>query len=107
MDTDCVIVLTTIGVNADWRMLASTLVNERLAACVNVLAEMDSVYRWQGQVDTDRERQVVIKTTSARVAALEARVRELHAYELPEFIVVPIAGGGASYLAWIRESAAR
>jgi len=106
MKNDCVMVLTTIGVSTDWRTLASQLVTERLAACVNVLAEMDSVYRWQGQVETDRERQIVIKTTAERVPALEARVRELHDYELPEFIVLPFAGGSGLYLQWIRESAA-
>jgi periplasmic divalent cation tolerance protein len=106
MENDCVIVLTTIGITADWRTLASQLVSERLAACVNVLGEMDSVYRWQGQVETDRERQVVIKTTAARVPALQVRVQALHDYELPEFIVLPMAGGGESYLQWIRESAA-
>ena len=104
--TDCVIVLTTVAVTADWRSLAAQLVGERLAACVNVLAEMDSVYRWKGQVETDRERQVVIKTTADRVPALQARMRELHDYELPEFIVVSLDGGGTSYLQWIRESAA-
>ena len=106
METGCVMVLTTIGAAADWRTLASSLVNERLAACVNVLPEMDSVYRWQGQLEVDRERQVVIKTTAERLPALEAKVRELHAYELPEFVVLPISGGGAAYLQWIRESTA-
>ena len=106
MENGCVIVLTTIGIAADWKTLASRLVDEGLAACVNVLPEMDSVYRWQGKLEVDRERQVVIKTTSDRLAALEARIRQLHAYELPEFAVVPITGGGAAYLDWIRASTA-
>jgi periplasmic divalent cation tolerance protein len=106
MENDCVVVWTTIGRSADGRGLASILVNERLAACVNVLPEMESIYRWKGQVETDSERQVVIKTTVARVAALRTRLHELHDYDVPEFIVLPIAGGSEAYLNWIRESTA-
>lgn len=104
MENDCVVVWTTIGRTADGRDMASILVTERLAACVNVLPEMESTYRWKGQVETDVERQMVIKTTVARVAALRARLHELHDYEVPEFIVLPIAGGSEAYLNWIRES---
>jgi periplasmic divalent cation tolerance protein len=82
------------------------LVTERLAACVNVMHEMESIYRWRGQVETGRERQVIIKTTTDRIPALKARLHELHTYDLPEFIVVPIAGGSDPYLQWIRESVA-
>ena len=106
MDSDCVLVWTTIGKTADGRDMASILVTERLAACVNVLPEMESVYRWKGQVETDRERQLVMKTTAGRVPALRARVHDLHDYEVPEFIVMPIIGGSDAYLNWIRESTA-
>lgn len=106
MEIDCVMVWTTIGRTADGRGMASILVNERLAACVNVLPEMESIYRWKGQVESDVERQLVIKTTAARVPALKARVHELHEYEVPEFIVMPIVGGSEAYLSWIRESTA-
>jgi periplasmic divalent cation tolerance protein len=99
-----VLVLTTIGADADAPALARTLVEERLAACVNVLPAMTSVYRWKGQVESDREQQIVIKTDAGRVQALEARLRELHPYELPEFLVVPAGGGSAAYLAWVGES---
>lgn len=99
-----VLVLTTIGSDADAPALARTLVEERLAACVNVLPVMTSVYRWKGQVEQDGEQQIVIKTTAERVAALEARLRELHPYELPEFVVLPAGGGSAAYLAWVGES---
>ncbi len=78
--TDCVLVWTTLGADADARTLAETLVNERLAACVTVQAPMDSVYRWRGSVEHERERQILIKTTTERVPALAARVRELHPY---------------------------
>jgi periplasmic divalent cation tolerance protein len=106
MENDCVVVWTTIGSTADGRGMASILVTERLAACVNVLPEMESFYRWKGQVEDDRERQLVMKTTAARVPALRARVHELHEYEVPEFLVLPIIGGSEAYLSWIRESTA-
>lgn len=99
-----VIVLTTIGADADAAALARTLVDERLAACVNVLPPMESVYRWKGGVEADRERQLIMKTSADRVPALEARLRQLHPYELPEFLVLAAAGGSAAYLAWIDES---
>ena len=98
------IVLTTVGADTDASALARTLVGERLAACVNVLPPMTSVYRWQGKVETDREQQVIIKTTEARLPALEARVRELHAYDLPEFLVIEAAAGSDAYLHWVTES---
>ena len=98
------IVLTTLGADADAAALARTLVEERLAACVNVLPEMTSIYRWKGAVEQDRERQLVIKTTGERVAALEARIRQLHTYDVPEFLVLPVAGGSKAYLNWLRES---
>ncbi len=79
-----VIVLTTLGTSADAAAFAERLVEERLAACVNVLPEMDSTYRWDGQVQRDRERQVVIKTTTGRLDELKRRIAELHSYEVPE-----------------------
>jgi uncharacterized protein involved in tolerance to divalent cations len=106
MENDCVLVWTTIGKTADGRGMASILVTERLAASVNVLPEMESFYRWKGQVETDHERQLIMKTTAARVPALRARVHDLHDYEVPEFIVIPILGGNEAYLNWIRESTA-
>lgn len=106
METDCAIVWTTVGISVDAAKLAATLVSEGLAACVNVMGEMASVYRWEGQVSTSRERQLIIKTTLARLPALEARVHALHEYEVPEFIVVPVTGGSEKYLGWIRDSTA-
>jgi periplasmic divalent cation tolerance protein len=106
VENDCVVVWTTLAGTADASRFASTLVAERLAACVNVLPEMESVYRWEGRVETARERQVIMKTTSARMPALRARLHELHDYEVPECIVMPIVGGSEAYLSWIRESTA-
>jgi periplasmic divalent cation tolerance protein len=98
------IVLTTLGADVDAASIARTLIDERLAACVNILPVMTSVYRWQGKVEQDREQQVVIKTATDRVAALQARLRELHPYELPEFLVLD-ASGSEAYVAWVGESA--
>jgi len=101
--TEYVLVLTTFPVDgAD--TLASVLVEERLAACVNVLEPIRSVYRWNGRVETAVERQVMIKTAAAKIAALEVRVKQLHPYDLPEFIVLGIDSGSHAYLAWLGES---
>ena len=103
-DSTVAIVLTTLGADADAASLARTLVDERLAACVNVLPVMTSIYRWQGKVEQDREQQIVIKTTADRVPALQTRLRQIHPYELPEFLVID-ATGSEAYLAWVGESA--
>lgn len=101
---DVVLVLTTVAAEADAASLARTLVDERLAACVNVLPPMTSIYRWNGQVEQDREQQLIMKTTRERLGALESRIRELHGYELPEFLVIPASGGSGAYLAWVEAS---
>ena len=98
------VVWTTVSVDTDWLALASTLVEERLAACVSVLPEMESIYRWQEGVERDCERQVVIKTTADRVPDLRARLLALHSYELPEFLVLPIIDGSDDYLALVSQS---
>jgi periplasmic divalent cation tolerance protein len=103
-DPAVAIVLTTIGADTDATVLARTLVDERLAACVNVIGPIVSIYRWNGTVEQEREQQLVIKTIPARLAALEARVRELHPYELPEFLILAPDGGSAAYLAWVGAS---
>ena len=102
--SEVVLVLTTIGADADAAALARTLVDERLAACVNISAPMTSVYRWKGTIEQDREQPLVIKTTGDRLVALETRLRALHPYELPEFLVLSASGGSTAYLDWVRES---
>lgn len=99
---DAVLVLTTLPATADTAAFARTLVEHRLAACVNVLPVMQSTYRWQGSVHRDDERQVVIKTWRDRVAELEARVEALHPYDVPEWLVVETAAGSETYLAWLK-----
>lgn len=87
---------------ASAQALAEALVGERLAACVNRLPAVHSTYRWQGAVSTDTEELLLIKTTAARFDALKTRLLELHPYELPELIAVPVERGHASYLDWVR-----
>jgi periplasmic divalent cation tolerance protein len=96
-----VLVLTTVPDAARGETIARALVEGQLAACVNVCAPMTSFYRWKGAIERDTEHQLVIKTTPDRVAAVEARIAELHPYELPELLVVPIAHGSAGYVDWV------
>ena len=103
-ESEHVLILTTLPAGADAAEFGRALVDARLAACVNLLAPMESVYRWQGRVEREPERQLLIKTARDRVPALWDRVRQLHPYEVPEFIVLPIVDGSAAYLKWIGES---
>ncbi len=86
--------------------IARALVAERLAACVNLVAGVRSIYRWREAIEDDREWLLLIKTTAARFAALERRVRELHSYETPEVVALPIAEGSPPYLKWLTEMVA-
>ncbi|AGG87521.1 divalent-cation tolerance protein CutA [Rhodanobacter denitrificans] len=87
---------------ASAQAIAGALVDERLAACVNRLPGVHSTYRWQGAVTRDSEELLLIKTTAARFDALKARLLELHPYELPELVAVPVQRGHAAYLDWVR-----
>ena len=102
--TGVVLILTTVPDDGRGEALARTLVEERLAACVNVLAPMTSSYRWRDTVEREAERQVIVKTTRDRIAAVRERIGQLHSYELPELIVLNVEDGGAAYLDWVRES---
>ena len=102
-----ILVLTTMP-NDDVKTaeLARALIDERLAACVNVHGPMATTYRWKGRVELDVERQVVIKTTRDRLEAVRKRIHELHPYELPEFVVLDITGGSDAYLDWVKAETA-
>jgi periplasmic divalent cation tolerance protein len=100
---DELVVLVTTSVDEAAR-LAETLVTERLAACVNVVPAIESVYRWEGKVVRDQEALLVIKTTSSEYPRLEQRVKELHSYTTPEVIGIEITRGSESYLRWLRDS---
>ena len=104
MTSDVVLVLTTVPEGERGEAIARAFVDERLAACVNLLAPMTSVYRWEGQVEREVERQVVIKTTRSQVEALRVRLASLHPYRLPEFVVLDVAGGSREYLDWVQAS---
>jgi periplasmic divalent cation tolerance protein len=99
-----VIVLTTFPEPGAATAFARTLVEERLAACVNVLPPMQSAYRWEGRIEEARESQLVIKTSLARLDALRRRMTELHPYEVPELLVIDVAQVAEPYRDWLLES---
>jgi len=98
---NALLVLTNLPDRETAERLAGALVEQRVAACVNILAPCRSVYRWEGAVLREEEHPVLIKTTAERYAALEAAIRAAHPYELPEVIAVPIERGLPAYLAWV------
>ena len=104
--SDKKIVLTTTGSREEAGKIAHALVERRLAACVNIVGPIHSVYRWQGKVESAPEHLLLIKTTAARFDAVAKAIRELHSYELPECIALPIERGSAEYLEWIDQSVA-
>ncbi|MFI5112196.1 MAG: divalent-cation tolerance protein CutA [Terriglobales bacterium] len=101
--TDKKIVLTTTATREDAGKIARALVERRLAACVNVVA-IESVYRWKDAVESAEEWLLLIKTTGSALDQVYAAIKELHIYELPECVVLPIESGSEEYLAWIGES---
>jgi periplasmic divalent cation tolerance protein len=98
------LVLVTAPNEDEARRIANALVEERLAACVNIVGAIESVYRWEGQVTTDRETLLIIKTTDDRYEELERRVKELHSYSTPEVIAFKIERGSSEYLSWLQDS---
>ena len=102
--TDKLLVLTTTGSESEARKIAEMLVERRLAACVNVIPRIQSVYRWQGRVETAEEFLLIVKTVKSKEDQVQAAIRESHSYELPECISIPVESGSAEYLRWITES---
>ena len=96
-----VIVLTTVGTAFDVAALARELVEQRLAACVNIIPRIDSIYRWQGRVETDAEQLLLIKTTRERLDALRERLMARHPYDVPEFVVIQPDEIAEPYRAWL------
>ena len=105
--TQELLVLVTASSKDEAAHIAEALVAERLAACVNIVDSIESVYRWEGKVVRDTEALMVIKTTDQRYVDLERRVKELHSYSTPEVIAMKIARGSAEYLAWLGESVSK
>jgi periplasmic divalent cation tolerance protein len=104
MSSDAIVVLMTAGSREEAVRLADILVVARLAACVQILPEIESVYHWKGNVERAAEILLLAKTTEANFAALEAAVRSLHSYETPEIIALPIVAASAPYLEWLTAS---
>jgi len=104
MAGDVVVVLTTWPSVEMARAVGRMLVEEKLAACANIVPAIESIYRWQGKVETSAEVLVLFKTTEERYAKLECRICELHSYDVPEIIRLPVSGGLPSYLSWVAES---
>ncbi len=104
---EAVVVLVTAGSRDEAARIGTALVTERLAACVNVIGPIRSIYRWEGAVEEADEWQLVVKARAADFGALEARVRTLHSYQVPEVLALPVYGGGAAYLAWLDEATKR
>lgn len=102
--TECVVVLVTCPSPAVARRLANALVRGRLAACVNVLPGVESVFWWQGKTERSREALLLIKTTRKRFPLLRIAIVKLHPYDVPEVIALPIVAGHVPYLRWVRSS---
>lgn len=99
--TDKRIILTTAGTQTEAQQIARTLVEKGLAACVNISAPIESVYRWKGTVETAQEWMLVIKTTAKAADRVREAIRAVHSYEVPECVIIAIDDGSAEYLNWI------
>jgi periplasmic divalent cation tolerance protein len=102
-----VVVLVTAGSAEEAQRIGRALVTEQLAGCVNVVGPIRSIYRWQGAVEEAEERLLIIKARAADLAALEARVRALHSYDVPEVLALPVTAGSEDYLAWLAGATVR
>jgi periplasmic divalent cation tolerance protein len=102
--TDKRIVLTTASSEDEARKIARHLVEHQLAACVNIVPQIESIYRWQNKVESAQEWLLLIKTTAEGFAAVRDAIRELHSYELPECVVIAVEDGSTEYLEWLADS---
>jgi periplasmic divalent cation tolerance protein len=102
--TDYRLVLTTAGSKEEAHQIAHALVERRLAACVNIVHEVHSVYQWQGKVEESQELLLLIKTKASAIDRVCSAIKELHSYNLPEAVVIGIEAGSSAYLSWIGDS---
>jgi periplasmic divalent cation tolerance protein len=102
--TDFQIVLSTCADREQAERIAHRLVDQHLAACVNILPGVQSIYRWQGAVESAAEVLLLIKTSGARSQDVQSTIASLHSYEVPEFLILPVLGGSEAYLAWLGAS---
>jgi periplasmic divalent cation tolerance protein len=101
--SESLVVFVTCGSEEEALKIAHALVEERMAACVNLMSPIRSIYRWEGKIWDEKEWLLIIKTQAARFEDLEKRVKSLHSYSLPEIIALPIIKGSSSYLNWLKE----
>jgi len=107
MAIDAIVVFMTAPHAEEAGRIAETLVEKRLAACVQILPEMQSIYRWQGKIEREREVLLIAKTGSSKFDELEKEVRALHSYDTPEIVAVPLTAGSNPYLAWLEANVGR
>jgi periplasmic divalent cation tolerance protein len=103
MSDEFIQVVTTTATQEDARKIGTALVEQRLAGCVQIVGPIESVYRWQGKIETATEWQCSVKTRRDFFAKVEAAIRKLHPYDVPEILALPIAGGSEPYLHWLRD----
>lgn len=102
--SEAIVVLVTCGSEEEAAKIANSLVEERLAACVNMISPVRSIYRWEGKIWDEKEWMLIIKTQKKRFEELEKKVKSLHSYSVPEIIALPVVEGFASYLKWLEET---
>ena len=104
-ERQCRLILVTCGTLAEAREIARAVVEAKIAACVNVMSNpVESIYRWKGKVEVSREYLVLIKSTARQLPELQRKVRGMHSYDVPEFLVLPVVSGSREYLRWLVES---
>jgi periplasmic divalent cation tolerance protein len=101
--TEYIVVYITAPAEEEAERIASALVENKLAACVNIVKNMRSIYRWQGKIEDEAEVLMIVKTRKEHFAHIRERVKQLHSYSVPEIIALPIVEGSEDYLAWMRE----
>jgi periplasmic divalent cation tolerance protein len=104
---DILVVFVTAGSEAEAEEIARMLLEESLVACANILPAVRSIYRWKGVVEDERETLLILKTERTRLGDVKKRIREIHSYEVPEIIAVPVVGGLRAYLEWVRAEVGR
>lgn len=104
MEIKARVVLTTAGSQEEAQKIAHALVERKLAACVNIVPRIESVYRWQGKVESATEWLLIVKTTAEAFPSVRDAIKELHSYDLPECVMLEIADGSEAYLGWIGEN---
>ncbi len=101
--TECIIVYVTAPTEEEAGKIARALVDKKLAACVNIVRDMTSIYRWQGKIEDEAEVLMIVKTRRGHFGRLQETVKQLHSYSVPEVIAIPVVEGSEDYLKWLRE----